>query len=73
MAWFEDEHVKCALKAIFCLVGLFSSNILPAVPLSQPNSLIASSIMANHFSPQSIPIALVADAQAARPNSRVVG
>jgi hypothetical protein len=61
-----------ALKAIFYLVGLLSSDILPAVPVSQPNNLMASSIMANHFSPQSTPIAPVADAQAARPTSRVV-
>ncbi len=55
-----------ALKTIYYLVGLLSSNTLPAVPLG-------SSITANHFSSQSTPTALVADAQGARPSSQVVG
>ncbi len=54
-----------ALKTIYYLVGLLSSKTLPAVPLG--------SITANHFSPQSTPTALVADAQGARPSSQVVG
>jgi hypothetical protein len=56
-----------ALKAIYHLVQ--SSRVISCQqsPLGQPNSRIASTIMANRFSPQSTPIASVADAQAARP------
>lgn len=70
MEWFEDQLIIYALRAIEHLVGLFSSNTLLAVPLGQPESLIAPSIIANRFAPQSTP---TADAQAARPTFQVVG
>ena len=70
MKWFEDQFMNYALRAIEHLVGLLSSNTLLTVPLGQPESLIAPSIMANRFSPQS---SSTADAQAARPTFQVVG
>ena len=70
MEWFKDQFIIYALRAIKHLVGLLSSNTLLAVPLGQPESLLAPSILANRFSPQSTP---TADAQAAQPTFQVVG